>query len=311
MKIIEFSEGSHIETKLMIVQIKNGVTNKGANYLSLLLQDSSAIIDAKYWNVAKEDLERYHNGMICLVKGDVIRYSGQLQLRVSGLEIEDIEKEDLSEYVRSSNISKEQLIADVEQYINSLKQPVYQAIVKEIMAKHAHDFYDYPAASVIHHNFAGGLATHVLGMLKLGEFMANSYPLLDHDLLISGIILHDIGKLRELSGPVVTEYTLEGKLIGHISIMQAEVSEAAEQLGYADAEETTLLRHMILSHHGEYEFGSPVKPLLPEAEILNYIDNIDARMNIIEKAFEMIAPGEFTPKQFALENRSFYKARNK
>jgi 3'-5' exoribonuclease len=119
--------------------------------------------------------------------------------------------------------------------------------------------------------------------------------------------LHDLGKVIELSGPILTEYTLVGKLVGHISIMQSKVTEVANALGYGDTEQLTLIRHLILSHHGEYEFGSPVLPLIMEAEILNYIDNIDARMNMFSKAFASVEPGNFTQRLFALENRLFYK----
>ncbi|MEG1732689.1 MAG: HD domain-containing protein, partial [Longicatena sp.] len=124
-----------------------------------------------------------------------------------------------------------------------------------------------------------------------------------------GVILHDIGKLIELSGAIVTEYTMEGKLLGHISIMQSMVDNKAKELGI-EGEEVILLRHMILSHHGVYEYGSPVLPMIPEAEMLYLIDNMDARMNTIEKALKQINPGEFTTRIFALENRCFYKSKD-
>ncbi|MBQ9987479.1 MAG: HD domain-containing protein, partial [Erysipelotrichales bacterium] len=126
-------------------------------------------------------------------------------------------------------------------------------------------------------------------------------------LLYAGIILHDVGKVYELSGPVTTEYTMQGKLLGHISIMQAIVYETARKLGYEN-EQVILLRHMILSHHGQYEFGSPVLPMIPEAEILNYIDNIDARMNMFTKIVEPLENGTFSGRNFSLENRQIYKA---
>ncbi|MEG0290377.1 MAG: HD domain-containing protein, partial [Erysipelotrichaceae bacterium] len=125
---------------------------------------------------------------------------------------------------------------------------------------------------------------------------------------IGGVLVHDLGKLIELSGPVITEYTLEGKLLGHISIMQAKLTSVAKEQKI-EGEEVTLLRHMILSHHGVYEYGSPVLPMIPEAEILYFIDNMDARMNTMEKALNQVEPGEFTPRIFALENRMFYKSK--
>ena len=147
-------------------------------------------------------------------------------------------------------------------------------------------------------------------MLNLAEVVCSLYPMLHRDLLLGGVLLHDIGKLVELSGPVITEYTMEGKLLGHISIMQAKVAQVADRL-QLEGEEVILLRHMVLSHHGHYDYGSPVLPMLPEAEMLYFIDNMDARMNSLQKAIDPIEEGEFTPRIFSLENRSFYKSKLK
>lgn len=309
-KIKDLQDGDKLKIKLLISQINKGVTNKGAPYLSLVLQDNTGAMDAKYWNVEESQLELYKAGMICEFTVDILSHNKQLQIRVQSIEILHRKEEDLSEYVRSSTIPKAQLKEEVYATIENMQNEVYKNITKAVVDEFEKDFFTYPAASRIHHDFVGGLATHVCGMLKLGNYFCDLYPLLDRDLLLSGIIVHDIGKLFELSGPVITEYTLEGKLLGHISIMHAKLSEKADTLGY-EGEEVTLLRHMILSHHGEYEYGSPVLPLLPEAEMLHYIDNIDARMNILDKEFVKTQKGEFTQKIFALENRTFYKASNK
>ena len=132
--------------------------------------------------------------------------------------------------------------------------------------------------------------------------------MLNRDLLVSGTFLHDLGKIKEFSAPVVPSYTTPGKLLGHISIFQAELTKIAAELGIEDSEEVLLLRHMILSHHGVHEYGSPVLPMIPEAEVLHLIDNLDARMNTIQKALDITEEGAFTQRIFALENRSFYKS---
>ena len=181
-------------------------------------------------------------------------------------------------------------------------------MVDTVYQKYEKDFYEYPAATKNHHDFVGGLATHVLGMLRLAVFVARQYPVLNRDLLISGVFLHDLGKLQELSAAIVPSYTTQGRLLGHISMFQAEITKTASQLGIEEKEEVTLVRHMILSHHGVYEYGSPVLPMIPEAEVLHLIDNLDARMNTIEKAMNATDEGAFTPRIFALENRSFYKS---
>jgi len=128
----------------------------------------------------------------------------------------------------------------------------------------------------------------------------------DHDLMITGCLLHDFGKIIELEGPIVYKYSLEGKLLGHISIMCAEIRKAAEELNIT-SEVPLLLEHMVLSHHGQQEFGSPVLPLTKEALLLSLIDNLDSKMVVISKAINEIEPGTFTNKIFPLDNRSFYK----
>ncbi|MDH6367972.1 MULTISPECIES: HD domain-containing protein [Breznakia] len=310
-QIKDLRSGDRVEIKLMIFQVSKGVTNKGAPYLSFQLQDSTGDMDAKYWNVSEPELDKYKAGMICKFKADILLHNNQLQIRIAAIEVLDQNTEDISNYVRSSTFSKQELKYKVQTYIDSLKNPVYRKVVKGLLDECEDDFYVYPAASKNHHNFVGGLATHVLGMLELGKYMCSQYPLLDEDLLISGILMHDIGKIVELSGPVIIEYTTEGKLLGHISIMQAKIYEIARRLELDQTEEVTLLRHMVLSHHGAYEFGSPVLPMIPEAEILNMVDNIDAKMNTMEKALDRVEPGTFTPRIFAMENRQLYKAKNK
>lgn len=306
--ISEFEDGDRLEIVAMIVNINRGVTAKGAPYLSFTLQDRSGTMDAKYWNVSEEMLNAFKSGMIVCAQGDVLCHNKQLQFRIQTMQESDMADVDMRDFVKSSTISKAELRKRIEEKVQSIQNPSIATIVKTIIEEYDQDFYTYPAASKNHHDFIGGLATHVLGMLDLAESICGFYPLLKRDLLIAGVLLHDIGKLVELSGPVITEYTTEGKLLGHISIMQAKVSNVAEQLGIK-GEEVVLLRHMILSHHGVYEYGSPVLPMIPEAECLYLIDNLDARMNTIEKALLPLKNGEFSQRIFALENRTFYKSK--
>lgn len=308
--INELQDGDKETLTLLVQQVTKGVTAKGAPYLSFQLQDKTGLMDAKYWSVTQEELDMYKAGMIGEFKCDVLSHNKQLQLRIHTIEILDRSQVDLAEYVQSAPLSRAELKVRIEKEIASIENEKLKAVIEKLVGEYGLDFYSYPAASKNHHAFVGGLAFHILSMIDLANAICKLYPLLDRDLLVSGVILHDLGKLVELSGPVITEYTMEGKLLGHISIMQAKVMEAAHQLGI-EGEEIILLRHMILSHHGKYEYGSPVLPLIPEAEILNYIDNMDARMNTFERTFEQVEPGEFTPRIFSLENRSFYKSKNK
>lgn len=304
----ELKDGDRLEIIAMINNVNRGVTAKGAPYLSFILQDKSGTMDAKYWNVSEDMLDQFKAGMIIKANGDVLNHNKQLQFRIQNMEEYKETDIDMRDYVKSSPISKAELRERIETKVQSIQNPAIAQIAKAILAEYDEDFYTYPAASKNHHDFIGGLATHVLGMLELAESICTLYPLLNRDLLVAGVLLHDIGKLVELSGPIITEYTTEGKLLGHISIMQAKISSVAERF-HLDGEEPVLLRHMILSHHGVYEYGSPVLPMIPEAECLYLIDNLDARMNTIEKAFAPLHKGEFSQRIFALENRSFYKSK--
>jgi 3'-5' exoribonuclease len=187
-----------------------------------------------------------------------------------------------------------------------MQNPNIQRITRHLLKKYQKPFMEFPAATKNHHDFVSGLAFHVVSMLDLAKSICQLYPSLDKDLLYAGIILHDLGKVMELSGAIASSYTVEGNLLGHISIMVNEIGKAADELGIK-GEEVIVLQHLVLSHHGKAEWGSPKPPLIKEAEILHYIDNLDAKMNMMDRALQKVKPGEFTEKIFALDNRSFYK----
>lgn len=305
--IKDFEEGENIVTPLLVANVVKGVTTSGAPYMSIVFNDKTGSIEGKLWDVKEEQIDIVTNGKVLSVNFDVIRYKGTLQIKVHTLQKLAETQYQIEDFVMTSSIPQEEMHKEINTTIDEIENKILKAIVTEVINEYEHDFYLYPAASRIHHDFIGGLAEHVIGMLRLGKSIAELYPLINRDLLLSGIIVHDIGKLFELSGTIATEYTTQGKLLGHISIMQAKIGEISDKMGYGESEEAILLRHMILSHHGEYEYGSPVLPMIVEAEILSMIDNIDARMNTLGKALKEIDPGDFTTRLFALENRSFYK----
>ena len=305
--ISSFVEGEKIQTSLLITQMNRGITNSGAPYLSFVLQDQSGSIDAKLWDAKDELLSGVEAGKVVLVSAEVLKYRNALQLRIYNLTKLEDNQFDPSDYVMATDLSLEFMQKRIHETLLSMQDVVYRDVCTSIIEDLQEKLYSYPAAAKNHHDFVGGLATHMISMLDLGEAFCTLYPMLNRDLLLAGILLHDLGKIDELSGPILTEYTVEGKLVGHISIMQCKVAEKAKVLGYHDSEQVTLMRHMVLSHHGEYEFGSPVLPMVMEAEMLTFIDNVDARMNMFAKALESVKPGEWTPRIFPLENRSFYK----
>jgi 3'-5' exoribonuclease len=216
---------------------------------------------------------------------------------------------DAAAFVNVSKYSKEYLQGKIDAAIASIRDDIYREISRLCIERYEKEFYEYPAASKNHHDFLGGLATHVVAMIDLADEICLRYDILNRDLLIAGILTHDLGKVIELSGPVLTEYTMQGKLLGHISMMQSIVYELALSQGWQDSEQVTLLRHVILAHHGQYEFGSPVLPMVAEAEVLHLIDNLDARLNMFEKMSETVEIGQFSPRIFSLENRSFYRSK--
>lgn len=304
--ISDVQDGDRIWLDVLLSEVNRGITSKGAPYLNFVIQDKSGTLEAKFWNVSEEQLHTLKAGMFVNVKGDILNYKDQLQMRVLEVHEAAANEHDIRDYIRSAAFSKKELKAQMEQRLDAICNDDMRVVCKSILKEYEADLYDYPAASKNHHDFVGGLAMHILGMMNLAEHICDQYPLLQRDLLMAGVFLHDMGKLMELSGPIATEYTMEGKLLGHISIMQAKVAQVCEQC-QVDQEIAVLLRHMVLAHHGVYEYGSPVLPMIAEAEVLYLIDNLDARMNTLQKALERVEEGTFTNRIFALENRSFYK----
>ncbi len=306
--IKNFEEGLRIDEFLLVAGVTKGVTNAGSTYLNVDLQDNSGNIDAKLWDAKDEDLTVVSPGKVIRVNGDVLMYRGTLQLRINSTKIVDETEYNVADYVKASPISEEVLRVEISEFVQAIENENLSVLVNTILADNDKDFYTYPAASRIHHEYVGGLATHVLGMLKIAKNLCDAHEYINRSLLYTGILLHDLGKTTELSGPVLTHYTNEGRLLGHISIMQADVFDYAKKLNIEKSEEVMLVRHMILSHHGQYEYGSPVLPMIPEAEFLTFIDNLDARVDMLDKAMKITDAGEFTSRIFSLENRSFYKA---
>ena len=302
----KLNPGDSVENFFLIHRATQGVTAQGKDYMTLYLQDKSGDIEAKLWTVTKDDMKILKPEIIVWVKGDVINYRGRKQMKVNQFRLATAEDGvKTQDFVDGAPLSPNEIQDELSHFILEIENAHLQRITRHLLKKYQDKFFTYPAASSHHHNFAGGLSYHVLTMLKIAKSLCDIYPLLNRSLLYSAIILHDIGKVRELSGPVATTYTVEGTLLGHISIASDEVAEAAKELGI-DSEEVMLLRHMILAHHGKMEFGSPKLPHLKEAEILFFIDNIDAKMNMFDKAFKKTEKGQFTERIFGMDNRQFY-----
>lgn len=303
--ICDIKADEKVEVIAMIRRCEQSKTNKGTPYLSLTLEDSSGELDAKYWNLTEEVANQFKVGMVVEAKGDVILYRNALQFRIQKMSEKADEK--ISDYVRSAPMKREAIQKEISDYLNSMNNVVLFELTSSILKAHEEAFYTFPAATRNHHNFVGGLAFHSLSMTRMAVHIAEQYPYLDRDLLIAGTLLHDIGKITELSDPILPSYTASGNLLGHISIMNCMVDEAAIKLGVEEEECVMLLKHMILSHHGKQEFGSPVAPMIPEAEVLSMVDDLDARLYMMKESIDVTEPGQFGPRVFALEGRMIYR----
>ena len=305
--ITKLQVGEQVDQYLLIKESKKGVTTVGKPFMSLILQDRSGDIEAKLWDTNEEHEQMYRAQVIVRVGGEIHDYRGKNQLRVKQIRVARPEEGvQISDLLPTAAIPKEQLFEDLMQFFFEIKNPNISRITRNLIKKHQESLLIFPAASKNHHDYASGLLDHVVSMLRLSKAICDLYPTLNRDLMYAGIILHDIGKVIELTGPVGTAYTIEGNLLGHITIMVNEIGQAAKELGI-EGEEVMLLQHLVLSHHGKEEWGSPKKPMIQEAEIIHYIDNIDAKMNMLTRALEKTKPGEFTERLFPLDNRSFYK----
>lgn len=303
--ISELVDGDHLTGQFLVNGCVKGVTTQGRSYLTVNFQDASGAMDGKKWDVAEGDEALFTPGNIVSAEVEVISYKNALQMKILGGSPLSQEGIDFTRFVPSAPLPRDVLEKKLNAYLDSLTIPDLKKLTSYLVKENYAALLDYPAAVRNHHNFASGLLYHSLSMADDAEALCKLYPSLNRDVLVAGCLLHDIGKTIELSGPVATKYTLEGKLIGHISIMQAMIKEAADQLAIT-GEIPLILEHMVLSHHGKPEFGSAVEPETREALALSMIDDFDAKMNILDKAYAGVTPGDWTQKVFAFDDRYFY-----
>ncbi|SHG66997.1 3'-5' exoribonuclease YhaM [Ornithinibacillus halophilus] len=299
--------GDSFEGFVLIKESSRGLTSNGKPFLTLILRDATGEIEAKLWDVTKEDEVIFIAEQIIWITGEVNQFRGKPQMKITSIRpSQPTDGVHVSEFIEKAPVEREELMEKLTETIFEMKNPNLQRIVRAFIKKYQEAILTYPAASKNHHEYVSGLAHHIVSMLAVAKELGNLYPQINKDLLYAGIILHDLGKLKELSGVVSTSYTLEGKLLGHIPMMVEEIGHMAKELDI-EGEEVLILQHMVLSHHGKKEWGSPTPPLIREAELLHFIDLIDAKMNMLNRALEKVKPGEFTGRLFAMDNRTFYK----
>ncbi len=228
--------------------------------------------------------------------------------RLSEIEISDEKREKLMKFFYNhAPVDTIQIIKDIERIIESLENEVIKNLTKKIYQDKKNDFYLYPAATKYHHAYISGLAYHTHSMLRLAKGFLEVYPWLNQDLLLSGIILHDICKISEFDSYEGSNYTIKGKLIGHIAMGVSLLDGVAKELNYQDKEEVMLLQHIMLSHHYYGNFGSPKKPNIAEALMIHFIDNIDSKACVLGEELELVEKGDLTGPISVLERERYYK----
>ncbi len=308
-QLYDYAMNDRVELYLLIKTAEEKTTRNGKLFISFTFQDRSGEMIGNHWDATTEDVERFQEGRVVYLEGKRDEYKGTPQLRIQTLRLaDDSEPNNPELYVKRAPLKKEEMIDYLNKVIFEITNPTMNRIVRELMNRYQKKFFQSPAAKANHHAFYGGLAYHTVTMLKIARSLAEIYPSLNKSLLFSGLILHDLGKVIELTGPTATQYTLEGNLVGHIVIISEEITKVCQALSIDDkSEDVLLLKHMVLAHHGKLEYGSPVRPQLKEAEILHQIDMIDATMNMVDSTLEKVEPGSFSNQVWALDNRRFYK----
>jgi 3'-5' exoribonuclease len=231
----------------------------------------------------------FDKGDIVLIKkGTASLYQNRIQISIAGLEKIDRSDADMSDFLESSSFSKEEMLKEIKKYSGKVKNVYLKKLLNAFFkdSDFVDGFCSAPAAKAVHHAYLGGLLEHTLSVTRLVMLIRKNYPRLNEDVLITGAILHDIGKIKELSTKVGFDYTNDGRLLGHIVIGTMMLEKKIEQIKDFPASLSSLLKHMILSHHGVYEWGSPKKPKTLEALVLHYADDIDAKIAMVEKAIQ-------------------------
>ena len=278
----------------------------GAIYYALTLCDRTGQIECRMWELA--EAQPFEAGDVVKARGQISRYQDRLQLTLERIRRANPEEHDLGDFVPRTSRDIDELWAELNGYISSFTNPHLQALLRAFLddPQVATALKSAPAAKSMHHAWIGGLLEHIVSLLGISDLAAHHYPEINRDLLLTGVVLHDIGKLHELRWGTAFDYTLEGQLIGHISIGISMVEKKLANLPDFPENLRVLVEHIILSHHGKYEFGSPKLPMIPEALLLHYLDDLDAKMQTMRSEFARAEgqgrdPGQLTEWVRALE----------
>lgn len=296
--IATLKEGDWVEEIYLVTSKQLSTAKNGVTYLSLKLSDKTGEIDGKLWDNADEVAGRFEREDFVRIRGMAANYQGTMQIKMKMLDRVDDSKVDLSHFLQTSPRNIDDMVKELTAMISELNN----GYIRQLLHAFVNDknfmeiFKRTPAAKTLHHNYIGGLLEHVLELMSLAKDVARHFPSVDRDLVTAGAFLHDIGKVQELAVRKSIEYTTQGKLLGHIALGYEMVSDKMKGIAGFPQELTMLLKHIMLSHHGEYEFGSPKRPKIQEAIIINYLDDLSAKINNFQVTLkkENVAEGEWT-----------------
>ncbi len=281
---------------------------KGNDYVDMNLTDRTGEINCKIWNWDSME-EVPETGNAVKVRGTVQEYNGRLQLRVEKWRKSTPEDPvDMSLLVPCAPRKPEDMMKEIRETVASFTSEKLRKLTEGMLEAAGGDLNWFPAAQRMHHAERSGLLHHTSDMLRVAKAMLEVYPWMNRDLLLAGVIIHDLGKIDELKSDQagnVTDYTRDGQLLGHLVRGITNLNRVADRLGI-HGETVVLLEHMLLSHHGESEYGSPKAPMFPEAEALHWIDIMDARMNTMKSVEDKTPDGAFSEKVFSLDRRVYH-----
>ncbi len=308
-KIAEFTVGEEIQGFFIIRALNIKTSSNNKKYLDFTLADKTGEVNAKLWDVKDDFEDLYQTGVLVKVRGNVTSWQNATQLKVTKMRlVNDADQVEITNYVPAAPFKAEDMYDELETTINEFTNEDLKRLVLAIVQDYKPRLLTAPAAKSNHHAIRSGLLYHIKRMIESGKALSAVYAHIDQDLLISGIILHDMEKINEMVSDdlgIVSEYSREGQMLGHIIMGVKKIDEMTKKLGI-DEELSLVLQHLILTHHYQPEFGSPKKPMLPEGELLHYIDMIDARMYDMELAYRDTKPGEFTQPIWVLDRRRLY-----
>lgn len=263
----------------------------GGKYLALVLTDRTGSMEARMWDNAAEASPEFEQGDVVKLKGQVCRYQERLQIKVERIRAASDGEYDPVDFLPQTSKDVDALWAELNGCVESFRDPHLKALLRSFLddPEIAAAFRQAPAAKAMHHAWLGGLLEHVVSLLGVCELAAKHYSEIHRDLLLTGAVLHDIGKLQELAWKRSFDYTVEGQLLGHITIGYGMIERKLEALPGFPARLRVLVEHMVLSHHGRYEYGSPKLPMIPEAILLHYLDDMDAKMQTVRSEFSRAA----------------------